>query len=208
MRSGRVAEWMLALVMSRPRAEALAGDLVEDAAARGGRWFWTAVARTMLSTLVVDVRRSPVSLAAFAVLSWFGYMFVGLLLLPVGVVGAMLAWATLTVLSRHTGLELLATLIPLPLEWSPPPSSLFGATELLIVAAAAPFFVGRAAARWWPGRELSVWTVAVIVWPAMTVLVPFVGYRVAATLSIVPWLLAALLVGALWNRRRLPAAVA
>jgi hypothetical protein len=194
---------MLGLVMPQPRATALAGDLIEDLAARGGRWFWGAVARTMLSMLVLDVRRSTLSLTAFAVVSWFGYMFVALVLLPVGTAAAVLAWGTFTVLSNHTGLELLAPLLPLPLEWSPPPTSLYGTTELVIVAAAAPYVIGRATARWWPGRELAAGAVTVIVWPVMTVLVPFVGFRVSATLPIVPWLVGAMLAGTLWDRRHL-----
>ena len=48
-RKTQPTEWLLARFTSRDRAAAIFGDLTEMAATRGGLWFWTAYARTLIS---------------------------------------------------------------------------------------------------------------------------------------------------------------
>jgi hypothetical protein len=54
MDSIRIAEWILELLMTRERAEAVAGDLRE--AGRGAFWFWRDVFTTMIASIWGDFR--------------------------------------------------------------------------------------------------------------------------------------------------------
>ena len=202
MRSVRIAESILSLVSPSQRAAALAGDLAEESGARGSVWFWTAVVRATVALVGLEIRRAPVRLAAFGVLSWFIYMLISVVLVIVSFAGGTLLWAIAYVFDNHTGLELLTTALSARIEsWIPPRIVLYG-LELLMLVAAAPFQVGRMAARWWAGRELVAWIAVIALWPVMGSLVPLVGYQAAASLRLLPWILASTLLGVLWNRFR------
>jgi hypothetical protein len=67
MPSSRVAEWILALFLTREQSAAVVGDLIECMPARGGLlWFWSSVLRTAFSLLWAGLRAEP----AFMV--WLG----------------------------------------------------------------------------------------------------------------------------------------
>ena len=156
--------------------------------------------RAALALVGLEIRRAPVRLAAFGVLSWFVYMAVSVALVVVSVAGGTLLWAVAYVFDNHTGLELLTTALSARIEsWMPPRIALY-VIELLMLAAAAPFQVGRLAARWWPGRELVAWIAVTTIWPLMASLIPVVGFQAATSQRLLPWILGSTLLGVLWNR--------
>lgn len=70
MRSARLAEWILSLVMPPDRAASTVGDLLEECPPRGPLWFWSNVLRTARSHLWRDVIASPVEMLGLASPGW------------------------------------------------------------------------------------------------------------------------------------------
>ncbi len=66
MHNSYIAEWILTLITSRDRAEAVVGDLTEKAAARGLFWFWSGVLRTTASLLWRAVTENNARVARLA----------------------------------------------------------------------------------------------------------------------------------------------
>ena len=77
MRSVRIAEWILALSMTRERAEAVTGDLRE--AGRGALWFWRSVFTTTIASVWADVLAAPWRLSISVLL--LSFLFGGILLI-------------------------------------------------------------------------------------------------------------------------------
>ncbi len=204
MRRERVADAILALVLPRERAASVAGDLIEEAGVRGQRWFWTSVARTALSCLWHDLVAAPVALIASAVLAWFVYMGLSLVLVLIGMVLVMPVWGAAYFLTHHTGLELLANLVGLRIDWPPLPFVALYSVQAIVVWVLAPFQMGRLAGRSWRGHELSICLAMALVWSAMAVLVPFVVHGVSASPSMMPAIGACLLFGGVWERHAQP----
>jgi hypothetical protein len=59
MDKARIAERILALVLSPDRAASAVGDWMEDADVRGPVWFWSCVFRTAISQVWSDLAGSP-----------------------------------------------------------------------------------------------------------------------------------------------------
>jgi len=112
-----------------------------------------------------------------------------------------LLWGLGYFLTHHTGLELLVTLLKVRIDWAPLPRSLARGIELLVIGMAAPFQVGRYAARCWPGREVAAWVILLLIWPLMAMFVPFVAVSTKVTLQGVPVIQTFVLLGALWERK-------
>ena len=86
MHKDRIAEWVLALVTSRERAASTVGDLMEGAATRGGRWFWSSVLRTTASLLWDGFAADPGKMLGLAFRGWL----LGLVLLFACFLGTVL----------------------------------------------------------------------------------------------------------------------
>ena len=197
MRSDRLAETILSLVIAPDRSAAAVGDLVEGAGGRGRGWFWTSVARIALSSAARDLLTAPVAMAVSAALAWFPYMALSLVLALAGYVVGTLVWGFAYVLTPHTGLDLI---LRLRFDWTPLPAGIAYAIQAIAFWAVAPFQIGRAAGLYWRGHELSISLVTMAIWSAMSVLVPFVGVGVRASLSAMPLILTFVLLGALAER--------
>jgi hypothetical protein len=189
MRKAAVAEWLLSLVVPREAAASIAGDLVEDAARRGGIWFWSSVAGTLVRQTAKSLVHVPGPVLGLAGVSWFTYMTVGLLFTIASLIVARAAAFVTTVLADHTGLGLVVT--------SPVSAAQMRVTlEAVSLWAVTPIIVGATLARKARGFE---WPLAVIVcasWPVLAVLVPFVGHDIHAVdglVIIVPCFLAAVI---------------
>ena len=200
MRSARLAEAILSLVIAPDRSAAAVGDLVEGAGGRGRIWFWTSIAHIALSSAGRDLLTAPFAMAVSAALAWFPYMALCLALAFVGYVVATLAWGLAYFFTHHTGLELLANVLRLRFDWTPLPAGATYAIQAIVFWAVAPFQIGRAAAMYWRGHELSISLVTMATWSAMSVLVPFVGVGVGAGLAAMPLIQTFVLLGALAQR--------
>ena len=156
MRKDAVAEWILRLVMSRERATAAVGDLLEDSAGRDRSWFWSSIAWTVVCTVWRETQTHGWRLAGVATA---GFFFLVILSLGANL-AAWVAWKSVHFVRDHTGVELL-----LPgdsLQVSVPVWIAIFYLRLLV-----PFEIGRWAARRAPGRELSAWCVMMLLWPLL-----------------------------------------
>lgn len=82
MRKADIAEGILSLTTTPQRAAATAGDLMEEASARGVVWFWSSLFRTTATLAWRNFSEAPWSLTMLAMKSmWFTclYMIVALL---------------------------------------------------------------------------------------------------------------------------------
>ena len=156
MRRDVAAEWILRLVMSRERAAAVAGDLLEDSAGRDSSWFWISMAGTIASTVWRDAQTHAWQLAGVSAAGFFFQM-----ILSVGAnLAAWLVWTSVHFVRDHTGLELLLPGASLPLSvpvW----------VTIFYLRLLVPFEVGRWVARRAPGRELSSGLVMMLLWPLL-----------------------------------------
>lgn len=200
MPNARFAEWILSLVTTRDRASSAVGDFMEDDA-RGRVWFWICVSRTALSILWRSFAAAPLSMVAFAVVGWFGYMAITLILGFVAEIVITLCWGLTYFFSHHTGLELLANLLRIRLDWPPPPPGIARGVEAIVIWIAAPIQVGRLTARRWPGREIAVWLTMLLLWPIMATYIPFAATSTRITLPMIPLIQVSMLVGILWEHR-------
>lgn len=202
MRRDRIAETLLTLVGAADRAASAVGDLVEEGGARRQVWFWRSVLRLWLSWLGRDLAVAPLTLIVSGIASWFVYMMLALVLAVIGYVVVTLLWGTAYVLAHHTGLELLTDLLRLRVDWPPIPAWATFTIQAVALFAVAPFQVGRVSASVWRGREISHTLVVLIVWTALSMLVPIVGVGIAAYPSMVPVSVSVVLLGALYQRFR------
>jgi hypothetical protein len=202
MRKGRVAEFVLSLVVPGDRAAAITGDLIESAPPGGGIWFWTSLAYTIGSLVLFDIGRTPVRMLVFGVIAWFVYMAVALVALMAVPLALGLLWPLWNLVANHTGVELVVERVGGWAYWPFVPQLQIYAGEAAALFGIAPFVMGRVLAHAWPGRELSAWTGTVLLWIPMLSLVPFVAWHTAATLPTLPAIAVCLLAGALTERSR------
>jgi hypothetical protein len=169
--------------------------------ARGRVWFWICVSRTALSILWRSFAAAPLSMVAFAVVGWFGYMAITLILGLAAEIVITLCWGLTYFFSHHTGLELLANLLRIRLDWPPPPRGIARVVEATVIWIAAPIQMGRLTARHWTGREIAVWLTMLLLWPIMAAYIPFAATSTRITLPMIPLIQASVLVGILWEHR-------
>jgi len=200
MRSDRLAEAVLSMVAPAERAASAVGDLAEDADVRGAFWFWRSVARLALALLARDLVSSALAIGASAALGWFLYMGISMVFASIGYVVLTLAWGLTYVLTHHTGFELLADVMRVRFDWPPIPTSAAYALQAVVFFAVTPFCIGRGSAAIWRGHELTLVILALPIWLAMSVLVPFVGVGVRTAPAMVPVVVAFVLVGLLSAR--------
>jgi hypothetical protein len=200
MRSDRLAEAVLSMVAPAERAASAVGDLAEDADVRGAFWFWRSVARLALALLARDLVSSALAIGASAALGWFLYMGISMVFASIGYVVLTLAWGLTHVLTHHTGFELLADMMRVRFDWPPIPTSAAYALQAVVFFAVTPFCIGRGSAAIWRGHELTLVILALPIWLAMSVLVPFVGVGVRTAPAMVPVVVAFVLVGLLSAR--------
>jgi|SoiMetStandDraft_5_1073268.scaffolds.fasta_scaffold02306_3 hypothetical protein len=200
MRSDRLAEAVLSMVAPAERAASAVGDLAEDADVRGAFWFWRSVARLALALLARDLVSSALAIGASAALGWFLYMGISIVFASIGYVVLTLAWGLTHVLTHHTGFELLADMMRVRFDWPPIPTSAAYALQAVVFFAVTPFCIGRGSAAIWRGHELTLVILALPIWLAMSVLVPFVGVGVRTAPAMVPVVVAFVLVGLLSAR--------
>jgi hypothetical protein len=178
MHNIHIAEWILALVTSRDHAASIAGDLMEEAAARGVAWFWSSVLRTAAALLWRDVAENPARVTGLAFLGLAVY--IGIDLLHAGLSGAAFFGVAMA---------------------SGPPLHLNSIGWKIWFAAPIPvssLLIGWMLARWAPGRELAA-CVAFAILVSIYNLVPPLGdngaFSALLCILIVP-------AGAAWGRSR------
>lgn len=188
MPSLHYAEWMLRLVTSRERADALVGDLAERAATRGVIWLWSAAIRATLSLLWYDIVGHPAYMAG-VLLRGFA-LDLGLVFL-FGVLSFVVIMAARMIGGGHDG----ATAV----------GALFVALPMVIF----PLAVGRALAYWAPGHELAACVVYVSVSAILNLVVTIMAPGDAGVLTAC-WAdlrgaaqeLPLVLAGSMWGRGR------
>lgn len=156
MRKDVIGERLLRLAMTRERAAATVGDLLEDSVGREASWFWTSLARMIGRTIVGQVQTHIARLAVVAVA---GFVFLATLSFAANVVAAAV-WYVLHLVRDHTGLELILPGDSLPLtvpSW----------VALFYLRLFLPFEIGRWASRHARGYELASWCVMMLVWPVL-----------------------------------------
>ena len=114
MRRDRVAEHLLSLVAPPERAASAVGDLMEEAGERERIRFWRSVTWLWLSMLGRDLVRTPFAMAASSAIAWFLYMGLSVVLALAGYIAVTLIWGAAYVLTHHTGVELLASVLRRP----------------------------------------------------------------------------------------------
>jgi len=62
------------------------------------------------------------------------------------------------------------------------------------------FRVGRSMPRSLPGREMVVWLLMILLWPVLAIYALFTSRQTRTTLDTLPFILAAMLAGILWER--------
>jgi hypothetical protein len=202
----RLAETLLSLVGAGDRAASAVGDLIEEAPARGGVWFWRSVMRLWLSLLGRDLSTAPLALAVSCVVGWFLYMALSLVLGLVGYVAVTLVWGVSYVLAHHTGFELLADVLRIRFDWPPIPDWATYAIQAAVLFALAPLQIGRGSTQFWRGHEVSLALVMLIVWTVMAMFVPLVGVGIGVSPLMVPLMVMFVLAGALFQRFKLSTA--
>jgi hypothetical protein len=179
MRSIYLAEWILALVMTRDRAASTVGDLTERAATRDAVWFWFSVFRTAASFLWRNVAENPVRITGLALLGIA--IYIGIDMCFAGLSGIAFFIAIHDFGRNHLQLD--------SIGWK-----IWFAAPVLI----SSLLVGRILARWAPGRELAACVVyAVLV--SIYNLVPALGNNGALTAVFCVLIVPA---GAAWGRYR------
>jgi hypothetical protein len=208
MPSLRFAEWTLALVTSRDRAATIVGDLAERAATRGIAWFWSAVLRTATSLLCHDLAGHP---ARFAGLALRGLALDFGLIVLLGVLSVVIIAAPvyLSYFLDLVGLDALAGFVTGFTGWASGNSAIVWRLYVAVPTLLFPLIVGRALARWAPGREVTACvafaTISAILGIATAIVLPGdAGVPVAlwavARAAVEDTIL--VLIGAMWGRHR------
>lgn len=190
----RFAEWFLSLVAPPAHAASIVGDLMENAGAHGKLWFWDCVARTAFSLLWHHFTKFPCQIICGAILGYYVYIALSLLLFIIGLFVAGFTWSIAYMLDNYTGLKLVT-------EWAgvrvPPsmPQWVLEWIATLTGSVVAPFMIGLFVVRRWPSRELAVWIALLFIWPVMETItrIPYL---------VLPAALTSLLLGLLWARWR------
>lgn len=170
MRKAAVTEWLLGLVVPPREAAAIAGDLLEDDIRRGGTWYWTIVTNTFARLLAGRIRRLQTAFLVPALLSWFGYMTVAVVLMAAAAAAAPAGAFLTTMLADHTGVGLVMDGLGTRAAWR--------GLEMVALWTVAPFVIGTQLARYARGAEVAVAALAACSWIAMAVFVPVVGFEV------------------------------
>jgi len=204
VRKADVAETLLSLVGSAERARSFVGDLIEERD-RGRVWFWRSVTRLWLAMLGRDLMAAPFTMAISCAAAWFVYMLGSVAFGLALYLLVTLAWGTAHVLANHTGVELLTEALKIRFDWPPIPDSATYAVQAAVLFAITPFYIGWGSSRFWRGHEVSLALMMLIVWTAMSMLVPVVGIGIRVHPAMVPVLASFVLAGALLERFRLPA---
>jgi hypothetical protein len=202
MRRDRVAEGLLSLVGPADRAASAVGDLMEQAPARGGLWFWRAFTRLWLAMLGRDLMAAPFTMAISCAAAWFVYMLGSVAFGLALYVLVTLAWGIAYLFANHTGVELLTEVLKIRFDWPPIPDSAIYAVQAAVLFAITPFYIGRGSSRFWRGHELSLALMMLIVWTAMSMFVPVVGIGIRAYPLMVPVMVTFVLAGAMYERFR------
>jgi hypothetical protein len=197
MRSGRAAQALLSLVLPEARAAAVVGDLLEDPAARGLR-FWVDVARTAAGALGRSLATAPPGMFGAAVVGWFVYMLASLLFTLAGVLLLYVVWALLYLAASHTGVELITDAAGWRVGW-PDLDAAAPLVGLVAMCLVAPFWFGRESARRFHGSEVTAGVIVALVWQLMAVLVPFALFT-RATAAIMPVIGVCVIAGAVRAR--------
>ena len=176
MPDDRLAENLLSLVAPPDRAAAAIGDLLESVPCRGETWFWLSVVRTEGAFIGKQIRQEASRFVIHAVIAWFAYMLVALLLLVAGILVANIAWMSAYVLMNHTGVELVTGWLGWQLQdgWAPPVVT--NGVEVFVMAAAAPYFCGRRVVDVWQERAVAFTVILAGVWLMLTTVVPVAGH--------------------------------
>lgn len=173
-RRAAAAERLLLLFETPERVAAVIGDLVESAEARS-RWrFWRSVLGTAVSLLGTQIAGGGVALIGTALAGWFAYMAASLVLTVICVIAGAAGWALVSLVTGHTGFELLIDAFRLRVPWPPQMSLLVFWMQALGMWMAAPYLTIRVGARWWPRRELPLAVVCAFVWAVLATTVPLV----------------------------------
>jgi hypothetical protein len=199
MRKANIAEWILSLTTTPERAAATAGDLIQEASARGTLWFWSSVFKTAASHIWrtwVDAPARTVGLAFAAFLFEILFLAPATIIIIVGTM-ALLDY-NVDVQGTAVGLNISA------MSYTAAPLLLF-----LIALLVCELLIGIWLARFTPGRELATcvayYVASQICWAAITTWVPFVprhAFDPLVTPFLVTTQLMALFGGAALGRRR------
>ncbi len=135
MDKGKIAEWFMSLVLERPQAATIVGDLLETGAARGAAWFWSNVFRTWCASVWRDGKSQPRFILGIATLGLLVQFAAGF------------TWSL-----THSMLTRLS-------PWDRP--SWLGAAFQLwmvvpVITVLSGFFVGRWVARFSRGRDVAI----------------------------------------------------
>src|SRR5579862_9347044 len=116
MRKDRIAEFILSLTMPADRAASMVGDLMEDFAGHTFH-FWSYVLRTELSYVRRGFAAEPFQLLFGAAVGWLAYLFIsGFFVFIVDPILSV-AWGISSFFIHHRGLDLLADLAKVRIEW-------------------------------------------------------------------------------------------
>lgn len=137
----------MSLVMERPRAAAVIGDLLEAGVSRGEGWFWSNVVRAWIASVWSDAKSEPRFVLGIAVL--------GILVCWGVSIAAELVFLFTT--------ELVRSLVSPPLSIHGEVSLAF--LQMLTAVFAGSFYAGQWIARFSLGREIAVCFAMVIVGP-------------------------------------------
>ncbi len=153
MPSSGIAEWILALFLTRERSAAVVGDLKESMPSCGLFWFWSSVLRTAFSLLWATLKAEP------------GFM------VWLGVRASLISVVLMYALDICYLLLLKFVLLPLATPGHGSTVGYAGVLGLCIGFAAIGFQIGCWVARRAPGREVAACAVLCIAQLALTQLI-------------------------------------
>jgi hypothetical protein len=146
MDKGKIAEGLLALVMDRPQAASVVGDLLETSLSRSAIWFWSNVLRTWIWTIWRDAKSQPRFVFGIAALGTLVHAGVAL---AVGLI-------------FHFSLVGIVLLLPPYLDFLILPTSLGSVVGFYFLS---PFYAGRWITHYSHGREIAICVAMVILEP-------------------------------------------
>jgi hypothetical protein len=148
MRKADIAEGILSLTTTPQRAAATAGDLMEEASARGVLWFWSSLFRTTATLAWRNFSEAPWPLTKLAMKAmWFGSFY----------------WlvAVLCVIIVHLAISIGFAVSPgLSFKETVAPSDSVLTVYTTLAFLASSFMLGKWLARKAPYRELSVFVLS------------------------------------------------
>ncbi len=160
MDSGRLAEWILSLVLPPDRAASVVGDWIEDASARGSLWFWACVVRTVTARITKDIADSPFYLTGLAIRG----CLLNLWGMACCLIGFMVLMIPAFVLTGWLA----------PTSWVKALGILVGEAAVLVAA----FQTGRWLAKRAPDREAAVCVAMLVVQPMLYLAAGFIVWHV------------------------------